>query len=169
MSHCPACGARNTEGELFCAQCGGSLTTEPLTPWLSRSGHLSDAVGQLERGTPLFDDGDYLVIHIRDHPTPILAALHDQVVLGRSDARSGAAPDLDLVAYRAAEGGVSRLHAVIRRTGRSLTLEDLGSRNGTQLNGQKLPPCEPHPLHDGDVVRLGALILHIYFSQGRAE
>jgi DNA-binding winged helix-turn-helix (wHTH) protein len=49
---------------------------------------------------------------------------------------------------------VSRRHARIS-IGESVTLEDLGSKNGTWLEGERL--TGPHVLSDGDVVRLGSL------------
>ena len=47
----------------------------------------------------------------------------------------------------------SSRHAKISRQGRTLVLEDLGSTNGTYLNGE--PLGGPAPLHDGDRIRIG--------------
>ena len=41
---------------------------------------------------------------------------------------------------------VSRRHAVIKKNGDSITVRDLGSRNGTLLNGRKLNPGTEYPL-----------------------
>lgn len=49
---------------------------------------------------------------------------------------------------------VSYLHAQISRQGDALYLRDLGSRNGTYVNG-KLSTI-PHLLQDGDVIRVGS-------------
>lgn len=49
---------------------------------------------------------------------------------------------------------ISRRHARIT-IGESVTLEDLGSKNGTSLAGERL--TGPRVLNDGDVVRLGSL------------
>jgi len=49
---------------------------------------------------------------------------------------------------------ISRRHARIT-IGERVTLEDLGSKNGTWLTGERL--TGPHVLNDGDVVRLGSL------------
>src|SRR5919107_1163605 len=35
-------------------------------------------------------------------------------------------------------------------------VQDLSSTNGTRLNGQAIPPRVLHPLHDGDVIGIGA-------------
>lgn len=49
--------------------------------------------------------------------------------------------------------GVSRLHARVTVSGEVATLEDLGSKNGTWLRGEKV--TAPAPLKDGDEFRLG--------------
>ncbi len=49
-------------------------------------------------------------------------------------------------------GAVSRQHAKIHRVGDALQLEDLGSRNGTFLNGQLI--TQQTKLHDGDLIRI---------------
>jgi predicted component of type VI protein secretion system len=51
-----------------------------------------------------------------------------------------------------AERQVSRHHARIRLDGEWYVLEDLGSKNGTFLNGQELH--EPHVLQDGDEIQI---------------
>jgi DNA-binding response OmpR family regulator len=50
---------------------------------------------------------------------------------------------------------ISRRHAAIRRSGQIYLLEDLGSRNGTSVNGA--PIAAPHPLRDGDRIGLGGV------------
>ena len=50
---------------------------------------------------------------------------------------------------------ISRQHACIRRSGGAYILEDLGSHNGTTLNGQLL--ARPWTLHDGDRIELGGV------------
>jgi len=50
---------------------------------------------------------------------------------------------------------VSRRHAQISSSGDSLTLEDLGSTNGTSLNGSRLSAGEKRPLGNGDKISLG--------------
>ena len=52
---------------------------------------------------------------------------------------------------------VSRHHARIRVDGQTVTLEDLGSKNGTYLRGDRL--AAPSPLTDGDEFRLGSVPL----------
>jgi pSer/pThr/pTyr-binding forkhead associated (FHA) protein len=49
---------------------------------------------------------------------------------------------------------VSRLHAKVTRCGSQYLLSDIGSANGTFLNGRRLG--QPHLLLDGDVIGLGS-------------
>jgi len=58
---------------------------------------------------------------------------------------------------------VSRRHAVVRLEGETLVLEDLGSTNGTTLNGQRLQG--PAPLTATDVARLGGTELRLVQEQ----
>jgi len=57
-------------------------------------------------------------------------------------------------AIRLADPTVSRLHARIQRRGAHAYVEDLGSRNGTLLNGT--PIAREAPLSPGDRVRVGS-------------
>jgi DNA-binding winged helix-turn-helix (wHTH) protein len=52
------------------------------------------------------------------------------------------------------ESGVSRRHARIVVAGSSVTIEDLGSKNGTFIGKRRVD--HPQELADGDVIRLGS-------------
>lgn len=54
---------------------------------------------------------------------------------------------------------VSRRHARIIAAGREVGIEDLGSKNGTFLNGRRLASAERVPLHEGDEILIGATLL----------
>jgi transcriptional regulator with GAF, ATPase, and Fis domain len=55
------------------------------------------------------------------------------------------------------DGRVSKRHARLRWTGAGWLLEDLGSKNGTTLNGAPLSPAGPE-LREGDWICLGGLM-----------
>src|SRR5690349_13420161 len=48
---------------------------------------------------------------------------------------------------------ISRLHARVTRTGDRVTVEDLGSRNGTRVNGARI--TGPTALSSGDQIEIG--------------
>ncbi len=70
-------------------------------------------------------------------------------------------PNIDLTPEGGLEGGVSRRHARIHKQKTQYFIEDLGSANGTFLNGQRLTPYLPHPLHDGDELQLGRVRIRV--------
>ena len=45
---------------------------------------------------------------------------------------------------------------IARRGDGSYTIEDVGSTNGTEVNGRALPSHDPVTLADGDRIQLGA-------------
>jgi len=93
-----------------------------------------------------------------------LAPGKTEYLIGREDPVSGSFPDVDLVPYGGEEGGVSRRHAQIASRGGQFTIEDLNSVNYTFVNRQKVAPGTPHPLRDGDEIRLGRVVLQFKTS-----
>lgn len=73
-------------------------------------------------------------------------------VIGRGIGNEAAIPDPE----------ISRQHARIVLTDGRFTISDLGSANGTFVNGTRI--AAPTPLHDGDRVQLGPLTV-MKFSQ----
>ncbi|MYX32069.1 MULTISPECIES: FHA domain-containing protein [unclassified Streptomyces] len=61
--------------------------------------------------------------------------------------------------------GVSRRHAAMNRAGSHVVLSDLGSTNGTYLNGTLLDA--PRPLRDGDLLRIGHVELRLSVEAAR--
>src|SRR5262249_29108974 len=57
---------------------------------------------------------------------------------------------------------VSRRHARILVAGVRAVLEDLGSKNGTYVGGQRIDA--PRPLDDGDEIRVGpaGIVFHVF-------
>lgn len=80
---------------------------------------------------------------------------HDSMIIGREG-------DCDIVL---SSRQVSRNHARIRRSGGRHILEDLGSKNGTFVNGRKL--TEPYTLQDGDEIQV-ALSFKLFFVDAGA-
>jgi two-component system, NtrC family, response regulator AtoC len=54
---------------------------------------------------------------------------------------------------------VSREHLRIRVEGGAVTVEELGSRNGTKLHGRRLEKAQRTPLNDGDSLELGEVVI----------
>lgn len=165
MLACPKCAHKNLEGSLFCEVCGENLTltadTQGATKRLESSA--SDLVARATWGTARFGEDATITLRIRDLNEVVTLQPARRSVLGRIDSANMQQPDVDLTPYGALEKGVSRIHAAITRNEDTLTLVDLGSVNGTHLNGQRLIPDQPRVLRDGDEIRLGRLVAHVYF------
>jgi pSer/pThr/pTyr-binding forkhead associated (FHA) protein len=95
-----------------------------------------------------------LVIFTGDHTWSIDLADLDQATIGRDD---NCAVFID-------DSKVSRQHAEVQHRGEAFMLKDLGSINGTWVNGQQI---EQHILQDGEVIRIGPA--QIVFKRGFQE
>jgi hypothetical protein len=167
MITCPYCGHQDREGVLFCQECGQSLQDNApgaVLPTRQLEESSNALAAKATWGTARFGQDASIIIHIRDTIEPVIIQPTKKMVLGRADSTSTQKPDLDLTPYGALEKGVSRIHAAIFRSEDTLTLVDMGSANGTHLNGQRLAPEQPRILRDGDEIRLGKLVAHIYFK-----
>ncbi len=60
----------------------------------------------------------------------------DRITLGRSSANELCYPD---------DAGLSRQHLALTRNGENWQVEDLGSKNGTVLNGKRIDKPTPFP------------------------
>ncbi|GAB4575448.1 MAG: hypothetical protein Kow0077_27000 [Anaerolineae bacterium] len=98
----------------------------------------------------------------QEHTYPVPGTA--EILLGRGFVADDSTDFLDLSSVDGGEKGVSRRHAVIRIEGLSVYLVDIGSTNGTFLNGRRIHPEHRHVLYSGDRIRLGALELQIRFS-----
>jgi pSer/pThr/pTyr-binding forkhead associated (FHA) protein len=172
MIQCPACRHQDYEGELFCSNCGARLWSMPgetlsMTPTLAfETSRLRDISKPLPLpANPIIKDllpGQITLTVSGSGETITLEGKRDYI-LGREGQESDS-PDVNLSPHGAREKGVSRKHASLRVDRRQLLLMDLGSSNGTWLNGSQLAPQEPSRLESGDEIRLGKLVLKVKFN-----
>jgi len=76
----------------------------------------------------------------------------------------GRDPDAQI---RLDSAAVSRRHAAIMITGDDAVLQDLGSRNGTHVNGEKLEAARP--LRAGDEIRIAQFAIRFLNAPGSAR
>jgi pSer/pThr/pTyr-binding forkhead associated (FHA) protein len=88
-----------------------------------------------------------------------------EFTLGRVAESQPIVPDVDLTPFNAYANGVSRLHAALKLVKNRIVLVDLGSSNGTYLNGTRLSPYVETPVSHGDVIYLGKLKLQVLIGQ----
>lgn len=111
-----------------------------------------------------------LAVHLRvaEAKQPVVVSpdmLNSDVVLGRRDPITEQVPEVDLDRFAGYRMGVSRRHAILRLTNGMLTIIDLGSSNGTYLNGNRLEARRPEVVMEGDLLRLGQIIMTVQFVE----
>ncbi len=104
-----------------------------------------------------------LGILVENQEEPMIYKGSRQMTLGRH-APGDSPPTIDLTDFDATEKGVSRRHAMISMVEETFSIQDLGSTNGTWLNGNRLTPYRAYELTPGDRLRLGQLRLRVYFQ-----
>jgi len=89
----------------------------------------------------------------------VFPVFKNDALIGRYDSVTGMTPDVDLTQEDAARN-ISRRHArIVTKDGQHFVAEEIGTMNGTFLNGQKLPTGVLTPIHDGDDLTLCRLAL----------
>ena len=115
------------------------------------------------QGSALFSQELLLTLQIGDAHLKIAIEPGHRTIIGRWDEHNAEAIHIDLMPFGGRQQGVSRVHAAIFRTSHTLALADLGSANGTFVNGQRLTPHQPCPIYDCDHIRLGKLPIQIHY------
>lgn len=167
MLICPTCNHQNPEGTLFCTQCGrdlGDVLGDTTIRTRTLVNDPEDIAARATWGSAQFRKGTAIILHVRDAAEPLMIQPARRIIFGRVDENTTARPDVDLTPYGAHEKGVSRQHAVLEINEDTLILMDIGSSNGTFLNGQRLAARQPRLLRDGDEVRFGKLVTYVYFK-----
>ena len=86
-------------------------------------------------------------------------------LIGRWDPEAASFPEIDLEGDDP-ESKISRKHAVIFRNANTLTVEDVGSLNGTFINrGPRLEPGTKYELKAGDEVIVGKTFLRLELAE----
>lgn len=94
----------------------------------------------------------------KDHEFPLEEGNN---LVGRWDPETGSFPEVDLDADDP-EAKISRKHALIRVADGKITVEDIGSLNGTYVNrGARLQPGNPVELKSGDEIIIGKTFLKL--------
>lgn len=141
MINCPHCGDPQLPNTLFCDACAEPVEFEELDYRIS--------------GTTMMP----LLCELVGRGQELAVPVQPEIVIGRRGPGTSPPPELDLSPLTRPEDGVSRRHARLSRRGSRLYLEDLGSTNGSFVNGHAVPQGRRLPLRAGDRVRLGLLEL----------
>jgi hypothetical protein len=164
MIICPNCHHKEIDETIFCSRCGAQLISAKKTTTKSigkpPSGNLSDADSGMNLPLQGLDNQNLRIktsIYLLESGQTIDLEGNTEFTIGRKSIGQTILPDIDLSHYDAYNLGVSRLHITIKTINDRLVVVDLGSANGTRVNGQKLTPHVEYPLSHGDILALGKL------------
>ena len=165
MIVCSNCKHSNMAGAMFCAECGAqlagkdSLTTQNIST--QQFEKINDRIPRND-SYQTFDGSDaWGSLHLLDTGQVLPLSSRNEFTMGRISEGQPIMPDIDLSPYQAYAAGVSRLHAVIKRDGNRIIFIDLGSANGTYINGKRLASNVEQVLNRGDIIALGKLKLQV--------
>jgi hypothetical protein len=174
QARCATCGRPLPRGGLcsYCAPLTGEYTgVSPLvTPGAKPVSPLPPTMPEVAPTMP--EVGPTLVPEVADfEPTRIVRRGPQWTLLVKAGPQAGGSFTLsgDAVlgrqkdcTVRLMDTSVSRRHAQLGLQDDGLVIEDLGSANGTMVNGRRI--SEPTPLQDGDEVTLGETILTVQMT-----
>jgi pSer/pThr/pTyr-binding forkhead associated (FHA) protein len=164
---CPVCKHSELDGTLFCSECGAALwgdaftedtaTLKPEIEPLPATDNVSTLV------IPMFAPPVGFSLRINGAKEQVQLTGKTEYLVGRSDPKHDVRPDLDLGPFGGQQLGVSRKHASLLQVDNGFAIRDLGSTNGTIVNGRVLAAGQDWLLPDGHEIRLGKLAMNIYF------
>lgn len=169
MIRCRECGEYEQEGALYCGECG-ALLLEGDEETAGAQLPFTDALAPPSAPTLVGQDvnpateAKQITFVIPSSGRRVEMNLEQDIRIGRADPRSEHYPEMDLTEDEGGVHGVSRLHAIIRPSGEGVVIIDDSSTNGTLLNGYRLPPDLPYPVHSGDELRFGQLLVHVFLE-----
>lgn len=168
MIQCPNCHNQETAGALFCSDCGTRLVTAelPTTQHIERN-QTGMLIQQSRPPSPAATNPAGVVaepvvsLHLIETGMILHLSGQTEFTIGRVVEGQSILPDVDLSPYEAYAHGVSRLHIALKLNNQRVFITDLGSSNGTRVNGQKILPNVDYPLNHGDVVSLGKFKIQV--------
>jgi hypothetical protein len=167
MIECWFCQATDTVKNNICSQCGTyqsedvERTTDPLDPDEASTaaqptadhGHPRSIASRL---TPVA-----IRLKIGNRKREDFLLLTKDIYIGRHEPFLNLYPEIDLAHDGPDANTTSRRHAVITKQSDQVFIEDLGSTNGTFINGKKIDPHLREPIKSGDILRMGKLTVEV--------
>jgi len=169
---CPVCKQKNEPNARVCAFCGSPLEFGQEDPSTTRRvNRKGEETNVLPRSVEeVFQKAikppqEGIAIYVREFAAPIGIRKEHEFTLGRLLAGDNEQAFIDLKPYGGYENGVSRRHALVRRTAEGYEILDLGSTNGTWMNKERLAPEKPYPIKSGAPISLGWLQIFMVYQE----
>lgn len=161
---CPICKNKNEKEAAVCRHCGAPLNTESRLRATTRNTDIKinysekfDEINVDEKIIP----ANGIAVYFAGTTKPVEIITEKEFIIGRRIIENNTESFLDLSDFDGFKMGLSRRHAMIRRTESDYEIIDLSSTNGTWLNDERLVPYTPYPLPSGSQLRLSRIRLYI--------
>ncbi len=141
---------RETNRQLESVMAHGGISAPPPAD-------AAPAVPQSTSGTLQAEAKAYFISPSTGNVFPVFS---NEALLGRFDSVTGQSPEVDLTKEDQSRN-ISRRHArLVVKDGKFFIAEEIGTMNGTFLNGKKLSNGVLTPIKDGDEITLCRLVLN---------
>lgn len=167
MQTCTNCHSKQLDGTIFCAECGANLIPARRKETTMSLGQHSSA-NEMEFAPQVFipapdpqPDMPSITLVIMNSGRRIKLDMSDELLIGRKDNARSIFPDVDLGLDGGYDSGVSRRHAILSYTPSMYTVTDLGSANGTFVNGHRIASQVATRLSHGDELTCGTLLMRV--------
>ena len=170
MITCKVCNNQEYHGVLFCGDCGSQVAfvSDQMVNTLVYPNQIRGQNVDLSQTIPknLLEESSF-ILYSTEREEVIDIPDQNEFTIGRFVEGQVITPDVDLNQYEAYDMGISRLHATIRINSEKnkIFIVDLGSANGSSVNGYEIPANSEVPLNHGDVLSLGKFNLKVILPQ----
>jgi len=166
MISCKVCNHQEFQGVLFCSECGSQvafLTGKKVDTFVYPSQARSQDIDIRNTIPKKLLESRNFILYFIDGEEVINLPDQDEFTIGRYVEGQVITPDVDMNQFEAYDLGISRLHATIRidEPKNKIYVIDLGSANGSSVNGYDIPANSEVPLNHGDVLSLGKFNLKV--------
>jgi pSer/pThr/pTyr-binding forkhead associated (FHA) protein len=170
MITCKICNNEEYQGVLFCGECGSQLAfiADTKVTTLVYPNQIRGKEIDFTQTIPkkLLEERTF-ILYSTELERVIDIPDQEEFTIGRFVEGQVITPDVDLNLYDAYDMGISRLHATIRINKRLIKAHviDLGSANGSSVNGYEIPANSEVPLNHGDILTLGKFNMKVILPQ----
>ncbi len=105
-----------------------------------------------------------ITVDIEGTPAPIIFHNRQEIIVGRVDPKTDKYPDIDMSGLPINFASISRRHMRLIFVNGNWHAEDMGSSNGTWLNGNLMVAYKRYPLRNGDRFRVGTVDCVVTFE-----
>jgi hypothetical protein len=162
---CVICQHKNLDGMMFCENCGTQIAGLPLDTYAIKPDPIKATMNISSEGVHKPGGLEtWASLHLIETGHILPLGDKSEFTLGRVSDNQAIMPDIDLTPYQAFANGVSRIHAVIKRNDKRVSVMDLGSSNGTYMNNERITPNVEIPIGHNDLLSLGKLKIQILLN-----